>query len=427
MSGLLGLSADCLDYYRPLYEFLPGAGEYKEYLMENQHETIETGESLSAPTYTATREIRQMIQSGRLEENERLPSVRELVRQLNVTRYAVCQAISHLEMDGYLYKQHHRYFVRKTPKQHQALSIADSIVILADPGQINGSNLLIPGFDRIIEVGAMIAARQAHMNVLTVDPDPLNDNFEEELINVLAERPRGVIAFHGTLIHEPNHQILDVFKSKGVAIAIYGNGPDYTNYDTVESDHEFGAYELTKLLISKGRRRILPFMPLQVDMDTRPLWLKARLKGHRKALDEAGIEPMPELNCPATPHEMETKEEYYTAVRIVAGHLLEYLKGDNPVDAIMAISDKFIFPLTAACRDLFDLDVTRDILITGYDNYWSDSHLKRWDPARPFATVDKHNFELGGELIKLISGRINSEITGKPVHRLVKPELIVTE
>ena len=383
-------------------------------------------DSPAASTFVATRLIRQMIEDGELEENERLPSVRDLVKQLNVTRYAVCQAINRLELDGWLYKRNHRYFVRKTSKKQQALSIADSIVIIADPGQINASNLLISGFDRIIEVGAMVAARQAHMNVLTVDPDHLNDNLEEELIDVLAEKPQGIIAFHGTMIHEPDRLILEIFKSKGVAIAIYGNGPLFTDYDTVESDHQSGAYELTKLLISRGCKQILPFMPLQVDMDIRPLWLKARLKGYRKAMAEMDLEVMPELSCPSMPCEMETKEEYDTSVRIAAGHLLEHLKGTNRIDAIMAISDKFCFPLTTACRELFDLDVTKDVLITGYDNYWSDSHLKRWESTPPFATLDKHNFDLGGELIKILSGRINGEITGKAIHRLVKPELIIT-
>lgn len=52
--------------------------------------------------------IARNIESGLFDENEKLPSERELCNQLGISRSTVRQAMYELEKDGYIYKEHGR-------------------------------------------------------------------------------------------------------------------------------------------------------------------------------------------------------------------------------------------------------------------------------------------------------------------------------
>lgn len=50
--------------------------------------------------------IIEQIETGKLAENDKLPSERELCERYNISRATVRQAIQELEKEGYIYKQH---------------------------------------------------------------------------------------------------------------------------------------------------------------------------------------------------------------------------------------------------------------------------------------------------------------------------------
>ncbi len=385
----------------------------------------------ASDSQVAAKTIRAWIEQGELERDERLPSVRALADTLGTTRYAICEAIHQLEDRGWIRKVGHKYVVSRredTRPDRTAPPMPGTVIVLADAGELNSGNILIPGFDRVIEVSAMIAAKQAGLNVLSVNPERIT-RIQEELDRLLAQKSSGVIAFHDTLIQETDIAVLKMFQNAGMPVVVYGNDLEYAPFDTVESDHDAGGYQLTKLLIDHGRRRILPFMPLQIVTDRIPRWLEQRLSGYHRAMMESGLEPMEAIHCPGMPCEFGLTEETYSAVvRMAAGFLMEHIQCDEPIDAVMAISDKFCFPLATACRRLFGLRPHDDITITGYDNYWADSHiynhLKR-ESIVPYATVDKNNFEIGRRMTELLLGRINGKVSGEAKHELIEPRLIV--
>ncbi|MDN6195618.1 MAG: GntR family transcriptional regulator [Atopostipes suicloacalis] len=58
--------------------------------------------------YQLYESIARNIESGLLDENEKLPSEREICNQLGISRSTVRQAMYELEKEGYIYKEHGR-------------------------------------------------------------------------------------------------------------------------------------------------------------------------------------------------------------------------------------------------------------------------------------------------------------------------------
>ncbi len=373
--------------------------------------------------------IRQWIQTGKLGQGQRIPTVRELADRFGVTRYAVHEAVKSLHKSGWAIREGRHYHAANPHKiDVEHLTVAGgAIVFLSEIAAVSGRNALSPGYDLMVEYAAMMQARGRHINVVSMDPNALGDISDDQLVNRLAgERPLGVITFHNTLFNEPSMDVLRGLRDRGIATVTYGNDPEFEECDTIESDHEAGAYALTSLLISRGCQRILPFMPVNLPTSRKPQWLLSRLRGYRRAMSDSGLGPMPELHCANMPCHISTREVYHDAVRAAGGYLIEFMNRPDPIDAVMAISDTFCFPLATACRELFHLDVGKDVLITGYDNYWQDSLLYEWEHTPPYATIDKDNVGIGTRMIEMIQERAGGEVTVGARHELMDVKLIET-
>jgi DNA-binding LacI/PurR family transcriptional regulator len=196
----------------------------------------------------------------------------------------------------------------------------------------------------------------------------------------------------------------------------------------VASDHETGSYELTKWLISQGRKRILRLWTTHwTGPEEKREWLHQRDLGYERAMQEAGLEPLKPLEIFGQVHRgPDTSETFRQEARLLAGYLIEYLTMDQPIDAVMAVSDSSV-PAIAAALKLHGREPNKDILIVGYDNMWQDMSANRWEPTQPAATVDKRNLELGSELMRLLQERIEGSLPPQGQHRVVKPDLIILQ
>lgn len=88
------------------------------------------------------------------------------------------------------------------------------------------------------------------------------------------------------------------------------------------------------------------------------------------------------------------------------------------------MTDGAAFIAAAACREL-GFAPQRDVLIVGYDNYWLDCEERKWEKVAPLATADKRSMQMGRELVELAVARREGRLPASPVHRLVKPDLVV--
>lgn len=195
------------------------------------------------------------------------------------------------------------------------------------------------------------------------------------------------------------------------------------SFDRVISDHELGSFELTRMLLSRGAERIVQFGIAHSEH----YWVKARRRGYERAMRDAGLEPLPVVRF----HErleasVDTADEFALGVRMVAGHLVEHMTRSPRVDAFLLDTDYVSFYLNASIR-LFGLQPGKDVLVAGYDDYWHTSPLRRWESTTPIATVDKRPYEVGMDLMRLLTQRRNGELSDDAQLLVRQPRIIITD
>jgi DNA-binding LacI/PurR family transcriptional regulator len=386
----------------------------------------------NSPRARAIRHIQEWIADGRLAAGSRLPSEMRLATKLNVSRTTVRLALEDLEKQGMIYSHSRRRIVNGTIKPEKTF-LSDAIaLIMESPAQHEFSEKMHNIWHiNFIHAGAVHAVRMAGFDALTVHPKRIAGDLLQRLI---MERPGGAIVLCGVVQDQSGEHIGRAFREGNIPFVIYGDmglardNPSFAaEIDSVASDHEAGAYALTKWLLNQGRKRILRFwqLPISGPSEVQP-WLGHRNAGYERAMREAGLEPLPavEVFDPGYHNFDNTEEDFKLQSRLMAGYLVEHLHGSKAIDAIMAPSDAIIGHLCAALR-VHRRQPNRDVLLVGYDNMWDDMETRQWEPMGPVATVDKKNLAIGAELMVLLKQRMDGELFEKGQRRLVSPELII--
>jgi DNA-binding LacI/PurR family transcriptional regulator len=170
-------------------------------------------------------------------------------------------------------------------------------------------------------------------------------------------------------------------------------------YVTVGSDNEAGGHAATAHLVSQGCRRIV-FLGDPVAPE-----VGARLRGHLRALQEAGIERMPKLEVPVR----FGSDVAYHAIASLLSAGVEF-------DGVVACSDVIAM---SAMRALAERDrrVPADVAIVGFD----DIPLSAF--TTPPLTTIRQDCHAGARL--LVQGVVRA-IRHEPVATVVIPtELVV--
>jgi DNA-binding LacI/PurR family transcriptional regulator/DNA-binding transcriptional regulator YhcF (GntR family) len=384
----------------------------------------------AGPRARVVRYIQDMIRGGEVLPGQPLPSERVLAQKLGVDRSTVNAAFSMLLEEGAIRSNGGRLRIVNAVNSVESSDgssfsewMQDAVVILT-PDALPVKWHQSRGWREFITQGALQAV-QGNGHAILLNSEKVES---AQLQRLLRSNPRGV------LVLEPVHsqawlrELLEVLREKRVPTVFYGDVPGAEEFDRVASDHEAGAYELTRWLISRGRRRILTTSPGIIA----ELWFRERCRGYERAMREAGLEPQPTLVLPEQPlpplHEEDEaawKSYFESVVRHYVGYLVEHLLSPQPPDALLAASDGLTFYLAAACR-MLGREPNRDIWIAGYDNYWADTSERALETTPPCATVDKRNELLGIEAARLLQQRIANQLPSGPQHHLVKPELMIT-
>ncbi len=180
-------------------------------------------------------------------------------------------------------------------------------------------------------------------------------------------------------------------------------------YSSLTVDDEKEGYQMTKYLISQGHKKIAILSAETTDLSVGQL----RLKGYKRAMEEAGIGVDSELICP-----MKDDIEYYSMENgyAVTSELLE--KRDD-VTAIFAISDVIAI---GACRAIKDKGkrVPQDIAVAGYDGIDMGQY---YSPS--ISTIEQPVDDIAIDSIKLLFAIINGE--QKHQHKVYSGKLLVRE
>jgi len=155
-------------------------------------------------------------------------------------------------------------------------------------------------------------------------------------------------------------------------------------------------------------------------------WLGPRRAGYERAMLEAGLEPLPPVAAPGSPYGVDDREGFDRTVRHFLGYLAPLLVGPARPDALLLDTDGHVPPFASACR-LMGLEPQKDVWLVGYDNYWREDPIRRFEPTAPLATVDKRLYEVGREMTNLLVERVRGTgvSAGAPPHlRSVPPETL---
>lgn len=368
------------------------------------------------------RDVQMRIERGEIAPGARLPSITALCRRYSVSTITVRTALRELAAGGLVESRPRSgVFVREKVLSRATasglLSNAVAVLSLQSIEPAENAPRTPRSWSRAIGQGANRAIQTAGLHAFSLHPDRVTT---AEIEHLVAAKPLGVVF---TELHpqwERALQIARALTAGGVPLVVYGGAPELAAYDRVLSDHEDGSYELTRFLIAQGRRRLL-------NVWTAPAtgyWFARRRAGYERALNEAGLEPLPDLIVPPFAPAHGRREAFENSVRQLASFLIEPFSAQNPVDALLMATDVDAIGAAAACR-LFGKTPHEDVAIAGYDNFWRDCGEMQFESCPPLATMDKRDAEMGGALVHLLLERTNSTLPEGPQSRLVAPHLVL--
>ena len=393
-----------------------------------------------------TNDFRERILSGDLKPGEKLPSFTEMCRQHRVSQATLNRVHGLLEAEGLISRRRGAgTFVNDFSDsangangQKKTVSFLSSAVVILTPFGKPTAGHRSEGWLEWIAQGASEAVRQTGMHAVALNPE-ISD---VEIERLISERPFGALIPANLTESSTPLDIVRKLRAHGIAVVAFGSSPDVAECDHVLSDHESGAYQLTKLLLARGKRRILNVQPNYL----REAWLAQRQAGYERAMQEAGLNPQPALLIPATADLLsmnvvsqkgiqvedvepaileEDRRTFEEQVRALAGYFVEAMTGANAADGLLATTDRETFTLAAICR-LYGKDPNRDVLIAGYDNYFADCEEQAIAPFVPVATMDKNNRALGAAMTQLLLDRTSGILDDAPQTRVVEPRIVVT-
>ena len=368
------------------------------------------------PRNKSIRTIKEWIDTGKIPLGEPLPTEAELVKLLSVSRTTVRAALRALESDGTIRSNDSRRKIPIRSQRDRAGVFTDAVCVLSDPSR---TGLKQRGFNFYIEMSATDALRRAGNNVLNLKSSEL----ELEAMQQLRDRPPlGILVLRDAVTSLSESAIALLLEIKA-PIVVYSTGEQFPAFDTVATDHAAGAAELTRWLIKRGRKSILPLRHRDLKFPHTHYWFAARLAGYQRAMHEARLTPLDPVDIWFTPDQAATKERFESECRLAAGYLEPLLGRQKTIDGIMTLSDDRTFSVAEACRQL-GATPHENIDIVGYDNYWMDFPDRNFTDFTPLASVDKQNLLIGEKLAELMLRRIQGDTLPKPQHWLVAPQLI---
>jgi len=247
--------------------------------------------------------------------------------------------------------------------------------------------------------GVEDAASSQGFNVILCNTDESEEKQEEYLNVLLQKRVDGFLLVPARSTPEPIWQI----QSQGVPVVVLDRRIPDVQVDIVRGDSEGGAYELTRLLISMGHRRIAMLAgPKEVSTAA------DRVAGYRRALREAGLPEDLEL---AYYGEYTQEGGYHLAQRALAA--------TPPPTALFAANNFIAIGALRALREA-GLRVPDDVSLVSFDEI---------PPAfaiDPFLTVVcQPAYEMGQEATKLLLSRLSEEESGEPREIVLPVKVIV--
>ncbi len=368
-------------------------------------------------------ELRRLIATGQIEDGVALPPERVISEWCDLSRGTVRKALGELESEGLISGGQGRLRRVCGTAVVEEKRVQQSIIALMWPDpQQHWKWQKSPGWQCHINRGAMEALENTGKHKLLLDPVLLDESIPMDWLLKLGVE--GVITDEMTA-DDPVRviEMLKYIRRLDLPVIAYSDEPWAQSFDRVVSDHRWGTYALTRWLLERGRRNIQR-MWLVRDYDHRPHWLNERDAGFDQMMAESGLAALPPVELILHKPLKDPVKQFENMKHLIAGNLMRLTGEGREIDAIMLTSDGDVPACHAACR-LIGRSPNDDMTVVGYDNFWDDLTGRRFESTPPSATVDKHNYEAGREMVKLYNERLSGQLPGEPQVRMIAPELLI--
>jgi DNA-binding LacI/PurR family transcriptional regulator len=336
-----------------------------------------------------------LIADGELGLGDRLPSVRDLARQLGINVNTVRSAYAKLEADGLVRTRHGvGTVVAAAPLQRPPVGV---------PLGVNTVAVLIGGLDpfylRLLRGIEQVAAEQGTL-VLVADTRDSPTLGDEMIRRLIARGVDGIVAASVGGIADADRR--DRGSNGSVPPIVYVDQPDRTGHVVLFDAHAAG-YAATGHLGEHGHERI--------GTVTAPLsspTVKAVYDGYVQALEDAGVSRSPTLVS-------EVAEFSVAAGRAGLARLLDL---PNPPAAVFAAGESLALGVLHEARSR-GLDVPGELAIAGCVDSQAAALVEP-----PLTMVSVPAQEMGIQAMRMLAELIRGK-EPRPRRRILDVELVV--
>jgi DNA-binding LacI/PurR family transcriptional regulator len=260
-------------------------------------------------------------------------------------------------------------------------------------------------FARLVEEVALAGGYQVLLGNSDRSPDRERQYAEE----LWGYGVRGII--FGSSLTQFTH--LESLIDKGLHVVAFDRATQQSDRITVDSigvDNVQVTRLATKHLLALGHRRI-GFISGPISTVSR----LDRLEGYRTTLQEAGIEPDPQLVWEGVAN------NYGDAAAVELGRqgAHDLLSKTNPPTAMIAINDMYAFGVYAGARDL-GLNIPEDVSVVGVDDIVLTEVVQP-----PLTTIHQPIGDITRLAVERLIGRLQDTCTEPLGHQVLSPKLIV--
>lgn len=340
--------------------------------------------ALSKSAKVVRHRILDWINRQELATGQRLPTERDLVAQLRTNRHAVREAIARLCAEGIIEAASPRIrVVAARPDDAPAIvGILSNIDLPDHSGAVPRSKI---GPQRLL--GMICALQEDGRQPLILRPTEKT----AQIKRLLRSAGAGALVIQDDVFDgQSKAMAMQLVKESDVPVCSVADKltpEEVANLPGIvlAADHARGCAMLVRHLANRGCRRILRVFPGDIS-GKKHFWLEERNKGYETECLACGLEPQRPLFLPNL-LEKDTYESFDAHARLYAGFLIEHLTRDELPVGLLVLNDGIFHYAAAACRRL-GYEPGREVLIAGYDNYWSEFSERRiWEPSVPEATI----------------------------------------
>jgi len=346
------------------------------------------------------KEIRLRVDSNEFKPGTLLPCERTLAEQFNLSRGTVRTALKKLEATGLILRVHGQgTFVVERGRgalDHDKRTAQICMIVERTSSDVTNDSYYGEILKGLLDV---IGQEKIAVNLI-----PLGTG--ESLEEYCQHNGVSSSAWDGVIFGAPCLSADDIrqLQQKKIALVCLGRPDAGAKVSHVDVDNVGGAHQAISHLLHLGRRRIL------IVDDGDSVWhSRDRYTGYCKALEEAGIQPDPNLRIDASRKDSATEA------------VAEVLKNQVPFDAVFAYTYGKMMGVWKALDD-YSLVVPQDVALVVYN----DHPVLCFKRSPALTAIRQPFYEVGSSAGEILLEQLRSDDAGTTV-RFVPPLFLIRE